>query len=126
MNQTPPNGKPGQPRPASSRLIYSRPPLRGFTKADGPKKQNPRNGLLSCHGPVDRGFAAVCFGASPVTSALNPRVERDLPADRKHTNTPFSLALSKPDISTLQRIGHFYFALTGALGRCEGKVEMSS
>jgi len=117
MNPTPPKGKPGQPRPASSRLMDSRPPLRDFTKAVLAQKQNPRNGLLSCQGPVDRGFAAVCFGASPVASALNPREERDPPADRSYLNTHLSLLLSKQDISTLQRIGHFYFALTYRVGQ---------
>ena len=33
------------------------------------------------------------------------------------TNTPPHPARPKPDISTLQRIGHFYFALTGVCGR---------
>jgi hypothetical protein len=31
---------------------------------------------------------------------------------RDQTNTHFRNARSKPDISTLRRIGHFYFALT--------------
>jgi hypothetical protein len=65
-------------------------------------------------GPVDRGFAADYFGASPVASALNLPQERDSLENRNHTNTHPPPARSKPDISTLQGIGHFYFALTVA------------
>ncbi len=102
-------GKPGNDGPASSRCIYPRPPLRDFTKIDGLQKQNP---------PASAGgFAAVYFGASPVASALDPRLGRDPSADPFHTSRPSSSAGSKPDISTLQRIGHFYFALTGEIDR---------
>jgi hypothetical protein len=53
------------------------------------------------------------FGASPVVaSALDLRQERDLPAERTQINTHLFSARPKPDISTLRRIGHFYFALT--------------
>ena len=86
-------GKPGNSCPASSRFLYPRPPLEDFTKVDAIQKQSPPT---SVGGP-----AAVYFGASPVASAL----------DRFHTNMPSSSVWSKPDISTLQRIGHFYFAL---------------
>jgi hypothetical protein len=59
------------------------------------------------------GLLADYSGASPVASALDPRKERDLPTDPFETNTyPFPVS-SKPDISTLLGIGHFYFALTG-------------
>ena len=98
-------GKPGNSSPASSRFSYPRPPLGDFTKVDAIQKQSPPT---SVGGP-----AAVYFGASPVASALDPRLGRDPSADRFHTNTPSSSVWSKPDISTLQRIGHFYFALTG-------------
>ncbi len=97
-------GKPGNDGPASSRCIYPRPPLRDFTKIDGLQKQNPPTEV--------GGFAAVYFGASPVASALDLRLGRDPSADPFHSNRPSSSAWSKPDISTLQRIGHFYFALT--------------
>ena len=98
MTPTPQKRKPGKTRPAASRLIYARPPLRDFTKADRSQKQNPRNGLLSCQGPVDRGFAAVCFGASPVASALHLPRERDSPKNRIHTNTTPPTPLLKQDI----------------------------
>ena len=95
-------GKPGNGSPASSHFLYPRPPLGDFTKVDAIQKQNP---------PTEAGgFAAAYFGASPVASALDPRLERDPSADRFHTNMPSPSAWSKPDISTLQRIGHFYFA----------------
>ena len=38
---------------------------------------------------------------------------------RAQINTHSLPARPKPDISTLQRIGHFYFALTAALGRLD-------
>jgi hypothetical protein len=98
-------GKPGNCSPASSRFFYPRPPLGDFTKVDAIQKQSPPT---SVGGP-----AAVYFGASPVASALDPRLGRDPSADRFHTNMPSSSVWSKPDISTLRRIGHFYFALTG-------------
>jgi hypothetical protein len=97
-------GKPGKDGPASSRCIYPRPPLRDSTKVAGLQKQNPPTSV--------GGSAAVYFGASPVASALDPRLGRDPSADPFHTNRPSSSARSKPDIPTLQRIGHFYFALT--------------
>jgi hypothetical protein len=106
------NGKPGKDGPATSRLIYSRPPLRDSTKviSDSRSKAKPSEGTPQ--GPVDRGSAADYFGASPVASALNLPQERDLPKNRTHTTIPSSADLSKQDISTWQGIGHFYLALT--------------
>jgi hypothetical protein len=97
-------GKPGNSSPASSRFLYPRPPLGDFTKVDAIQKQNPPTSV--------GGLAAVYFGASPVASALDPRLGRDPATDRFHTNMSSSSVSSKPDISTLRRIGHFYFALT--------------
>jgi len=107
-------GRPGKTSPAASRSIYSRPPLRDSTKviSDSRSKAKPSEGTPQ--GPVDRGFAADYFGASPVASALNLPQERDSPENRNQTITHSPPARSKPDISTLQRIGHFYFALTRA------------
>ena len=101
-------GKPGNSSPASSRFLYPRLPLGDFTKVDAIQKQNPPTSV--------GGFAAVYFGASPVASALDLRLGRDPSADRFHTNMPSSSVWSKPDISTLQRIGHFYLALTSYRG----------
>ena len=107
-----PNGRPGKIGPAASRCIYSRPPLGDFTPVirDSKSKAKPSEGTPQ--GPVDRGLAADYFGASPVASALNLPRERDSPENRHHTITPSPPARSKQDISTLQGIGHFYFALT--------------
>ena len=105
-------GRPCKISPAASRFLYSRPPLRDSTPVmrDSKSKAKPSEGTPE--GPVDRGSAADYFGASPVASALNLPRERDSPKNRKQTTTHSSPARSKPDISTLQGIGHFYFALT--------------
>ena len=50
-------------------------------------------------------------GASPVASALGIRLGAT-PRGLTHPNMPFSDHTLKPDISTWQRIGHFYLALT--------------
>jgi hypothetical protein len=108
-----PNGRPGKIGPAASRCIDSRPPLGDSTKVMSlsTSKAKPSEGTQQ--GPVYRGFAADYFGASPVASALNLLRERDSPENRNQTITHSPPARSKPDISTLQGIGHFYFALTG-------------
>jgi len=105
-------GTPGKTGPAASRLIYSRPPLRDSTQVMRMSKSKAKPSEGTPQGPVDRGLAADYFGASPVASALNLPRERDFPENRKHTITHPPPARSKPDISTLQGIGHFYFALT--------------
>ena len=53
-------------------------------------------------------------GASPVASALGIRLGAT-PCGLTHPNMPFSDHPLKPDISTWQRIGHFYLALTHAV-----------
>ena len=105
-------GRPGKIGPAASRFPYSRPPLRDSTQVMGISKSKAKPSEGTPQGPVDRGFAADYFGASPVASALNLPQERDSPENRNQTITPPPPARSKPDISTLQGIGHFYFALT--------------
>jgi hypothetical protein len=105
-------GRPGKIGPAASRLFYSRPPLGDSTKVMGMSKSKAKPSEGTPQGPVDRGFAADYFGASPVASALNLPRERDSPENRNQTTMHSSPAPSKPDISTLQGIGHFYFALT--------------
>jgi hypothetical protein len=104
------SGKPGKSGPATSRLLYPKPPLGSFTTAVLPKNQNPQNGQHRAR--FDWGLGAVCCGASPVASALDLPQKRDLPENRFQPNMPPLPARQKPDISTLQRIGHFYFALT--------------
>jgi hypothetical protein len=77
------------------------------------KNQNPRNGLLSCAGPVDRGFGAICFGASPVAAAFGSAPGSAISPEHRIqlTLTPQPVP-SKADISTWHKIGHFYLALT--------------
>ena len=106
-------GRPGKIGPAASRFPYSRPPLRDSTQVMGLSKSKAKPSEGTPQGPVDRGFAADYFGASPVASALNLPQERDSPENRNQTTMQSPPARSKPDISTLQGIGHFYFALTG-------------
>src|ERR1700722_4703541 len=96
-----------------SRLLYSKPLLGSLTKVSWPQKANPPEGTPQ--GPVNRGLAAVYFGANSVASALNLPQERDLPKNQSHSKPPLSNSTPKPDISTWQRIGHFHLALTGAL-----------
>jgi len=106
------NGKPGKLGPAASRFLYSRPPLGDSTKVMRMSNSKAKPSEGTPQGPVDRGFAADYFGASPVASALNLPRERDCPENRNQTITHPPPVRSKPDISTLQGIGHFYFALT--------------
>jgi hypothetical protein len=77
----------------SSRFLYSKPPLGRLTKVSSPQKANPSEGTPQ--GPLPQ--------------------ERDLPKNHPHSNPNLSTPPSKQDISTLQRTGHFYFALTGVL-----------
>ena len=139
MSRTSQKGKPGNSSPAASRLVYSKPPLRSFTRVMGPPRQDPLGRSGHTPGTFARGSAADYSGASSVASALHLRGGRDSPADRFHPNTPYSSARLIPDISTLRRIGHFYFALTrwlcrkrnlasslatfwGHLGNCEDQI----
>jgi hypothetical protein len=106
-------------RPAS-RFLYSKPPLGGLTKVSLPTQAKPPEGTPQ--GPVNRGLAAVYFGANSVASALNLPRERDLPKNHLHSKPNLSSYTSKPDISTWQRIGHFYLALTGYIARTSPEV----
>jgi hypothetical protein len=69
-------------------------------------------------------LADAFFGASPVVaSALGIR-SGATPRGRHQRTTASPSPRSKQDISTLLGIGHFYFALTGKVETCQGKVEM--
>lgn len=105
-------GKPGKTGPATSRFIYPKPPLRDFTTAVGVRKPKPPERAHQAR--FDWGLGAVCCGASPVASALDLPQERDFPKNRIHPTTHPPVGPSKQDISTWQRIGHFYLALTFA------------
>jgi hypothetical protein len=56
---------------------------------------------------------------------LNLPQERDLPKNHSHSKLHRSSSIVKPDISTWQRLGHFYLALTGVKAgvkaKCQGK-----
>ena len=107
-------------RPAS-RLLYSKPPLGSLTKVSMPSKAKPSEGTPQ--GPVDRGFAAVYFGANSIASALNLPRDRDVPKNHSHSKPHLSNRPSKPDISTWQRLGHFYLALTEAIGALQIRAD---
>jgi hypothetical protein len=79
-------GQPGKSSPATSRFIYPKPPLRGFTTAVEPENQNPQNGHSKARS--DWGLDAVCCGASPVASALDLPQESDPPENQIETTTP--------------------------------------
>jgi hypothetical protein len=51
-------------------------------------------------------------GASPIASALGIRLGATPRGQHQQPNMTSPARLSKPDISTLLGIGHFYFALT--------------
>jgi hypothetical protein len=123
MAQPKPKGKPSKNGPATSRLIYPKPPLRDFTTAVGSENQNPQNGHHKAR--FDWGLGAVCCGASPVASALDLPQERDPPENRIQTTTPSPAVPSKPDISTWQRIGHFYLALTIAANIASDRYDIA-
>jgi len=95
-------GGPGKIGPAASRCIYSRPPLGDFTQVMTMSNSKAKPSEGTPQGPVDRGFAADYFGASPVASALNLPRERDSPKNRTQTITDSPLARSNSDISTLR------------------------
>ena len=56
--------------------------------------------------------SADCFGASPVASALGMESRRDPALHSQHFTIASLATRPRPDISTWQRIGHFYLALT--------------
>jgi hypothetical protein len=108
-------GKPGKSGPASPRFLSPRPPLRDFTIEIGKLKvkvQTIHAKPSASDSFAGRGWSADFSGASPVASALGIRLGAT-PCGLIHPNIHSPLCSSKQDISTLQRIGHFYFALTG-------------
>ena len=92
----------------SSRLLYARPPLRSSTTVKLPLEARPSADLYL----LNRGIAAVYSGANSIASALHLLNGRDPAENQSQSKSELSTLASKPDISTLRRIGHFYFALT--------------
>jgi transposase len=105
-------GRASAARPAS-RSIYPKtaaPKLHPGSSAT--KNQNPRNRQLGAR--FDRGFGAFRFGASPVAAVFGSAPgSATSPKHRIHLKPRPQTPPSKQDISTWQRIGHFYLALTG-------------
>jgi hypothetical protein len=90
----------GQKQPGQLRVfLYSKPPLGNLTKVRSPSKAKPRRVPRRAR-LINRGFAAVYFGANSVASALNLPQERDLPKNHPHSNPHPSNPTPKPDIST--------------------------
>jgi|SRR5712691_7803626 len=71
-----------------------------------------------------RGFLADFSGAIPVASALGAAPGATPPRLLQLTMGGLH-DRSKPELSTLLESGTFYFALTGGIKTCQGKVEMS-
>src|SRR4051812_43067010 len=98
-------GKPGQTRPAISRVYSPKTSARKLHQRMREVK-NP-----STERSAPRGVCRFS-GASPVASALGIR-SGATPRGLIHPNIHSQVQPSKPDISTLLGLGHFYFALTG-------------
>lgn len=74
----------------------------------------PENGLLSCHGPVDSAYGAVCFGVpSHRTLHLRQAASLSWHIGITITRTPQRYGL-KGTFLLCRKGGHFYFALTFA------------
>ena len=94
-------------------------PLACYTGRTGPELRAQQTGIaeLTNTKPSDREArgscrSAACFGADPVASARGSEDRRDPAPDSHHPTTASPATRPKPDISTWQRLGHFYLALT--------------
>ena len=104
----------GRAKPArpASRLIYPKTAARELHQSRiSTKNQNPQNGQHWAR--FDWGFGAFCFGASPVAAVFGSAPgSATSPKHHSQTKPSSQNPPAKPDISTLRRIEHFYFALT--------------
>ena len=115
----------------SCRCRSPRPQLRDFTKAIPARNARSAEAQAGRRSPARQGGAAestntkpsdgnargscrsaACFGASPVAAASDLESRRDPALDSHHSTTAPPATWPQPDISTWQRIGHFYLALT--------------
>ena len=96
----------------SSRWPSPRPPLQSFTKAISVTKTKP-----SDREARGSSASADCLGASSIASALGIKSRRDPALNANHSTIASAATCPKADISTWQRIGHFYLALTVSRGR---------
>jgi len=108
-------GAPGNTSPAIFAFTLSKasaPELHQKNMAN-PKTKNPLRRILL------KGFwpSADFFGASSVASALDLRRGRDPVTDRSQSSMGVTPDPSKPELSTLQKTGTFYFAATGLIKR---------
>src|ERR1017187_5288092 len=99
-------GAPGKSSPSVVALINPRPQLKSLTTLIS-IKQNPRSNSRVFALPISN-------GASPIASALGIR-SGATPREHTHPNRQLRSPPSKQDISTLLRLGHFYFALTAGV-----------
>ena len=82
-----PKWRPGKKRPATSAFLIQGPPLRNFTKESLEKpKPSARPADSSTH--LQRVQHSRFFGASPVASALDLRLERDPEANGSTLSRP--------------------------------------
>ena len=96
-------GAPGKSSPSVVAFINPRPQLQSITTLIS-IKQNPRRNSRVFALPISN-------GASPIASALGIRLGAT-PREHIHPNSQLRRHPTKPDISTLLGLGHFYFALT--------------
>jgi hypothetical protein len=76
--------------------------------------------------PEDRALPIVSMSSGRIFLDRVARQQCPSPLHRQaQINMHFSDDRPKPDISTLRRIGHFYFALTGSNLKCRRKMIMS-
>ena len=101
-----------KPARRSTRLRYPKTAVQRLHQSRSVhKNQNPQNGHLMAR--FDWGLGAVCFGASPVAAVFGSAPGSATPPEHRiHCKPASQEAPSKQEISTLLRIGHFYFALT--------------
>jgi len=119
-------GAPGKTSPAIFAFTLSKasaPELHQKNMANpNPQNQNPLLRILT------RGFwpSADFFGASSVASALDLRRGRDPVTDRSQSSMRVRADPSKPELSTLQKTGTFYFALTVRSGWSRSRANWST
>src|SRR5207302_4315783 len=105
-------GAPGKTSPAIFAPYLSQDRCSGASpKQICSEKPKPQNGQHRAR--FDWGYGAICFGASPVAAVFGSAPGSATSPEHRIQNTLASPAVpSKQDISTWQRIGHFYLALT--------------
>ena len=103
-------GRPGQSGPSGFAFNLFKASAREFHQSKLVSSNN--KAPADAGSSTGRGLVTVYFGANSVASALNPLRDRDAPENYPYSKPHLSGLASKPDISTWQRIGHFYLALT--------------